>query len=139
MEMHAAAVMWKQSIKEFGFRYTKLLRDEEKVYGPDMIQKEECIYPRDLVQLYGIRKALKDNAPDVSEMKTSIFASLYHCMSTDSKPQYSKCLIGAESWWFFQRAIAQGETTKSHKKNVDNNTLSELVKKNSSCVSKTGF
>ncbi|GBN75355.1 hypothetical protein AVEN_31746-1 [Araneus ventricosus] len=27
MEMHAAAVMWKRSIKEFGFRYTKMLCD----------------------------------------------------------------------------------------------------------------
>ncbi|GBN44821.1 hypothetical protein AVEN_133513-1 [Araneus ventricosus] len=68
---------------------------------------------------------MKDNAPDVNKMKKSIFASLYHCMSTDTKPQHSKCPVGAESWCFFQRAIAQGETPKSHKKMKT--TLSELV------------
>ncbi|CAL1287631.1 unnamed protein product [Larinioides sclopetarius] len=169
MELHAAEIMWKRSIKECGFRYTKILCDgdsktflhlnEEKVYGPEEIQKEECINHiskrlgtalRNKVKEWKVkkvtlggkkpgslkettitklqnyyRKAVKDNAPNVTEMKSSIFASLYHCMSTDSKPQHSKCPVGASSWCFFQRAIAQGEKPKSHKKMKT--ILSELV------------
>ncbi|GBN27508.1 hypothetical protein AVEN_67564-1 [Araneus ventricosus] len=61
-------------------------------------------------------KAVKDNTPDVSKMKTSIFASLYHCMSTNSKPQHSKCPAGAESWCFLQRVVARGRHTNLTKK-----------------------
>ncbi len=61
------------------------------------------------------RKAIKDNAPDVAKMKSSIFATLFHCMSTDAKPQHNKCPQAKDSWCFFQRALAQGKKPKSHK------------------------
>lgn len=61
------------------------------------------------------QKAIKDNAPDIQSMRNSIFATLYHCMSTDKKPQHNKCPKGIKSWCFYQRAIASGETPQSHK------------------------
>lgn len=61
------------------------------------------------------RKAIKDNAPDIQKMKTSIFATLYHCMSTDKKPNHSKCPTGELSWCFYQRAVACNESPQSHK------------------------
>ncbi|GFS80299.1 uncharacterized protein TNCV_3447521 [Trichonephila clavipes] len=40
------------------------------------------------------RKAIVDNVPEVDNMKTSILATLFHCMSTDAKPMPSKCPEG---------------------------------------------
>lgn len=72
--------------------------------------KEETI-----VKLQGFyQKAIKANAPSISQMKTAIFATLFHCMSTDEKPQHQKCPTGKESWCFYQRAIACGERPKKH-------------------------
>ncbi|GFU38783.1 uncharacterized protein TNCV_2891611 [Trichonephila clavipes] len=59
------------------------------------------------------RKAIKDNVPDTDKMKTAIYASLMHCSSTDKKPMHGKCPEG-ESWCFYKRAIAKGETPGSH-------------------------
>lgn len=60
------------------------------------------------------RKAIKDNAPDIDKMKTAIFASLYHCKSTDKRPQHNKCPTGESSWCFYQRAKACDEVPQSH-------------------------
>ncbi|GFT53850.1 uncharacterized protein TNCV_4124271 [Trichonephila clavipes] len=46
-------------------------------------------------------------------MKTAIYASLMHCSSTNKKPMHGKCPEG-ESWCFYKRAIAKGETPGSH-------------------------
>ncbi|GFX15827.1 hypothetical protein TNCV_1061491 [Trichonephila clavipes] len=42
-------------------------------------------------------------------MKTAIYATLLHSISTDAKPQHSKCPAGENSWRFYQSAIANGE------------------------------
>ena len=60
------------------------------------------------------RKAVKDNVPDLQEMKTAIFSSLYHCMSTNNKPQHHKCPPGKKSWCFFNRALASGSKIPDH-------------------------
>ncbi|XP_042910028.1 uncharacterized protein [Parasteatoda tepidariorum] len=60
------------------------------------------------------RNAIKDNAPDVSKMKSAIFASLFHCMSSNKKPMHNKCPVGEASWCFYQRALAKGENPSSH-------------------------
>ena len=62
--------------------------------------------------------AISRNKEDVVAMKTAIFATLTHCMSTDKKPQHQKCPIGATSWCFYQRALANGETPESHSSNL---------------------
>lgn len=62
------------------------------------------------------RKAIKDNAPDVMKMKTAIFASLFHSMSTNKKPQHQKCPAGPASWCFYNRAMALGEKVPDHNK-----------------------
>ncbi|GBO43982.1 hypothetical protein AVEN_219740-1 [Araneus ventricosus] len=40
------------------------------------------------------RKAITDNAPDIDKMKSYIFATFHHCMSTDKNPHHSKCPVG---------------------------------------------
>ncbi|GFY02774.1 uncharacterized protein TNCV_3506541 [Trichonephila clavipes] len=37
------------------------------------------------------RKAIKDHCNDVEKMKRAIYATLYHCSSTDAKPKHNKC------------------------------------------------
>ncbi|GFY09397.1 uncharacterized protein TNCV_1942071 [Trichonephila clavipes] len=60
------------------------------------------------------RKAIKDNCNDVEKMKSAIYATLYHCSSTDAKPKHSKCPNGKLSWCFFKRALANEESPESH-------------------------
>ncbi|GFS99280.1 copia protein [Trichonephila clavipes] len=47
-----------------------------------------------------------------------MYATLLHSISTDAKPQHSKCPAGENSWCFYQSAIANGEKPNNHKLNV---------------------
>lgn len=58
--------------------------------------------------------AILNNKGDVQKMKTAIYATLYHAISTDVKPQHFKCPKGKDSWCFYQSAIAHGKTPESH-------------------------
>ncbi|GFW93790.1 uncharacterized protein TNCV_4220711 [Trichonephila clavipes] len=40
------------------------------------------------------QKAILRNKGDVNAMKTAIYTTLLHSISTDAKPQHSKCLAG---------------------------------------------
>ncbi|GBL89892.1 hypothetical protein AVEN_178326-1 [Araneus ventricosus] len=76
------------------------------------------------------RKAIKDNAPDVQKMKTSIFASLFHTSSTDTAPKHNKCPTGVTSWCFYQRASTNNEKPKSHssmKRKLSAQVLEEIL------------
>ncbi|GFW86343.1 uncharacterized protein TNCV_4331271 [Trichonephila clavipes] len=64
------------------------------------------------------QKAILRNKGDVNAMKTAIYATLLHSISTDAKPQNSKCPAGENSWYFYQSAIANGEKPNNHKLNV---------------------
>lgn len=59
-----------------------------------------------LTNLY--RKVIKNNAPDFIKMKTVKFASLYHCMSNNKKPQHQKCPSAPKLCCFYNRASALG-------------------------------
>ncbi|GFV91948.1 uncharacterized protein TNCV_2976191 [Trichonephila clavipes] len=65
------------------------------------------------------QKAILRNKGDVNAMKTAIYATLLHSISTDAKPQHSKCPAGENSWCFYQSAIANGEKPNNHKLNKD--------------------
>ena len=39
-------------------------------------------------------------------------------MSTDEEPLHSKCPPGSDSWCFYQKAMAKGETPGPHKDNI---------------------
>ncbi|GFS95849.1 uncharacterized protein TNCV_2259251 [Trichonephila clavipes] len=51
-------------------------------------------------------------------MKAAIYATLFHSISTDQKPQHFKCPTGKDSWCFFQAALARGEVPGPHVKHV---------------------
>ncbi|GFY26213.1 uncharacterized protein TNCV_355291 [Trichonephila clavipes] len=76
--------------------------------------KEDTI--KKLSQYY--QNAIHWNKGDVEAMKTAIYATLFHSISTDQKPQHFKCPTGKDSWCFFQAALARGEVPGPHVKHV---------------------
>lgn len=78
-----------------------------------------------LTQYY--HNAIQGNADDVVAMKTAIFATLHHCMSTDAEPRHSKCPKGSTSWCFYERAIANGEKPGKHSVHVHNPLSTKTV------------
>ncbi|GFW71470.1 uncharacterized protein TNCV_3459961 [Trichonephila clavipes] len=76
--------------------------------------KEETI--KKLSRYY--QNAIRSNKGDVEAMKSAIYATLFHSISTDQKPQHFKCSTGKESWCFFQAAFARGEVPGPHVKHV---------------------
>lgn len=76
--------------------------------------KEETI--KKLTKYY--QGAILKNKGDSKKMKTAIYATLFHAISTDEKPQHSKCPQGADSWCYYQAALAKDESPGSHKTNI---------------------
>ncbi|GFY20982.1 uncharacterized protein TNCV_3990261 [Trichonephila clavipes] len=76
--------------------------------------KEETI--KKLSRYY--QNAIRSNKGDVEAMKTAIYATLFHSISTDQKPQHFKCPTGKDSWCFFQAALTRGEVPGPHVKHV---------------------
>ncbi|KAJ4437513.1 hypothetical protein ANN_17658 [Periplaneta americana] len=50
-------------------------------------------------------------------------------MSTDNKPQHSKCPEGEDSWCFYNRAVAKKEPPGSHEDNVHNPISGKVILK----------
>ncbi|GFU51837.1 uncharacterized protein TNCV_3733511 [Trichonephila clavipes] len=64
------------------------------------------------------QNAIRSNKGGVEAMKAAIYATLFHSISTDQKPQHFKCPTGKDSWCFFQAALARGEVPGPHVKHV---------------------
>ncbi|GFT23489.1 uncharacterized protein TNCV_2017301 [Trichonephila clavipes] len=47
-------------------------------------------------------------------MEFAIYATLFHSISTDEKPQHFKCPSGKDSWCFFQVSSARGKVPGPH-------------------------
>ncbi|GFV81201.1 uncharacterized protein TNCV_4772302 [Trichonephila clavipes] len=149
MEMHAAYILWNRSISDCAMRYTTVLCDEEcvnhvaKRLGTALRnkvkewrskgvtlggRKQGSLTDATITKLQNFyRKAIVDNVPEVEKMKASIFATLFHCMSTDAKPMHSKCPDGKLSWCIYNRAKADNKVPGSHKSMKTK--LSEVVAK----------
>ena len=55
------------------------------------------------------QNAIIKNKGNLGAMKTAIYASLLHSISTDEKPQHTKCPTGTDSWCFYQSAKAENK------------------------------
>ncbi|GFT86323.1 uncharacterized protein TNCV_3258491 [Trichonephila clavipes] len=64
------------------------------------------------------QNVIHSNKGDVEEMKTAIYETLFHSISTDQKPQHFKCPTGKDSWCIFQAALARGEVLGPHVKHA---------------------
>ncbi|GFW32777.1 uncharacterized protein TNCV_1773461 [Trichonephila clavipes] len=113
MEIEAEFTLWKRPTS-LGFRYITVLSDGDcgKAHGS---LKEATV--KKLTTYY--RKAILRNKGVVNVMKTAIYTTLLHSISTDAKPQHSKCPVGENSWCFDQSAIVNGEKPGNHKLNKD--------------------
>ncbi len=54
---------------------------------------------------------------NAEETRNEILSALYHFTSTDHKPQHEKCVKDRDSWCFYNKGLARGETPVSHEKN----------------------
>ncbi|XP_025097592.1 uncharacterized protein LOC112565918 [Pomacea canaliculata] len=62
--------------------------------------------------------AINKHLGDPEEMRRAIWATLLHCMSTDEEPHHLRCPDGPDSWCFYKKAIAAGQTPGKHKDNI---------------------
>ncbi|GFW54011.1 retrovirus-related Pol polyprotein from transposon 297 [Trichonephila clavipes] len=76
--------------------------------------KEETI--KKLSRYY--QNAIRSNKGHVEGMKTAIYATLFHSISTDQIPQHFECSSGIDSWRFFQAAVTRGEVPGPHVRHV---------------------
>lgn len=75
------------------------------------------------------QRAILRNEGSVNEMKTAIYATLFHSISSDKKPQHQKCPAGTDSWCFYNSAIANGVKPGPHKLNVGTPINEEFLPK----------
>ncbi|GFX48275.1 uncharacterized protein TNCV_2920921 [Trichonephila clavipes] len=72
------------------------------------------------------QNAIRSNKGDVEAMKTAIYATLFHSISTDQNPQRFKCPTGKDYWCFFEATLARGEVPDPYVKHVKT-TLKEAL------------
>lgn len=77
--------------------------------GEGRLTQEKCTR----LQHY-FRGAVLNNLADQQAMKNAIWASLFHCASTDEDPHHTRCPTGADSWCVFNAAAAQGQPQPPH-------------------------
>lgn len=53
--------------------------------------------------------AVSRNPNSVEDMRNSVWASFYHKISSDDRPQYTSCPAGSESWWKYPVAEEGGK------------------------------
>ena len=77
------------------------------------------------------RFAVMNNIGDSETMRNAIWATLFHCASTDMPPQHEKCPDHAASWCFFNKAVAKGVLPPSHTDNIktplDSTVAKEMI------------
>ena len=60
------------------------------------------------------RATIAQHTGDVDGMHNAMWATLFHCMSTDEDPHDSRYPAGIKSWCFYQRTLAVGEEPDPH-------------------------
>ena len=64
------------------------------------------------------RGAILGNKGKPKEMEVTIWASIFHCTSTDTDPHHGRCPDGENSWCFYKKAQALGEQPGPHADNL---------------------
>ncbi|GFS47980.1 uncharacterized protein TNCV_3599341 [Trichonephila clavipes] len=98
----------RKAVKEWRARGVSLGGKSRGSLKEETIKKLSCYY----------LNAIRSNKGDVEAMKTAIYATLFHSISTDQKTQHFKCPTGKDYWCFFQAALARGEVPGPHVKHV---------------------
>ncbi|GFT11531.1 uncharacterized protein TNCV_2523471 [Trichonephila clavipes] len=80
----------RKSVKEWRAERCFLVRKSRGSLKEETIKKLSRYY----------QNAIRSNKGGVEAMKTAIYATLFHSISTDQKPQHFKCPTGKDSWCF---------------------------------------
>lgn len=99
--------------KRMGTRLRNLVKDKTKKLSGKGKLTGKLIDK--LTIYYGL--AIRRNSDSIEQMKNEIWATLYHKISTNKKPQHHLCPKGPRSWceWQLKKAIGEDETTYEHK------------------------
>ena len=71
--------------------------------------------------------AILGNKGKPKEMEIAIWASLFHCTSTDTDPHHGRCPDGDNSWCFYKKAQALGEQPGPHADNLTTDISREVA------------
>lgn len=71
--------------------------------------------------------AILGNKGKPKEMEDAIWASLFHCTSTDADPHHGRCPDGENSWCFYKKARALGEQPRPHTDNLTTDLSREVA------------
>ncbi|XP_011858398.1 PREDICTED: uncharacterized protein LOC105555959 [Vollenhovia emeryi] len=80
----------------------------------------------ELAIYYGL--AIRRNSNSIEKMKQQIWATLYHKISTDERPQHDKCPSGANSWCTWQIAKATQKLEEYKHKPAMSTEVFEAIK-----------
>ena len=81
-----------------------------------------------LTKYYG--RAIRENVGDADAMAQAVQATLFHVSSTDETPKHQLCPDGENSWCFYKRAEATGESQTHTKKKHENSDKPRSSKRN---------
>ena len=68
-----------------------------------------------------------DAGRDIDSMWNRIWATLFHCMSTDEEPHHTRCPQGVDSWCFHQQVLATDDDLPSHLEHVLDHDVAEAM------------
>lgn len=87
-----------------------------------------------MTDYYGV--AVRKNAnKTVEEMSRDIWATYYHCSSSDEKHDHSYCPTGKKSWCFWNRAIAEKREEQEEKRKMLEDKAAEVGEPSTSVLS----
>lgn len=78
----------------------------------------------DSLQVY-YGKAIRENTEDVEKMRSAVWATYLHKISSDEQPRHELCPEGENSWCGYKKALISGDTY-SHKHSVPEVVMKEL-------------
>ena len=90
--------------------------------GRGKLTKPKC---KSLQNYY--RGAIMDNLPNIDKIRSAIWASLFHSMSTDDHPHHQRCPQGTGSWCFYQKALAEGVAPGNHEDHPNSTFLTPEI------------
>ncbi|GFT24202.1 uncharacterized protein TNCV_2064371 [Trichonephila clavipes] len=91
--------------KRVGTRLRKLKSKNKNLSGKGKLT--DSFIDR-LQNYYGI--AVRSNVGNLSGLQQNVIAALFHCSSSVEKPMHGQCLIGKDSWCYYQRALSCGKS-----------------------------
>lgn len=77
-----------------------------------------------LQNYYGI--AVRANVGNIQNMQQNVIAVLFHCASSSNQPMHGQCPIGADSWCYYQRALAQNKKPESKSCGIQKEILKKV-------------